>query len=353
VNKQEEVFSFFRDGAFAYFSRKGTTPVEGRWHVRNGKIILDGDETGSESYTLHGDNLKWGRDKYSRAPVSYFLDYLPQQLPGQWYTNDIGNGLRYTFRTDGTFSSHDGRYESQGKWSLQGDRIILDDYEEGAERVRIRGNRMKWGEAIYHRLEATRAGRWQFFKKGGEIIAEDKINETQRILAADRKSAESEDSYVILSSIGPYVCLGVRSEEHIPAELSYKRFIVYNAETGRQTLLSDLFPDKSILNALLADEVVMSKLPSQQSPSNLKKLVDLAKGDCELSMGLNLISSFSFHHLKEDEVAVRIGLPNTCRGQQKQMTQLGIYLPIPKELGFEFRYAYAHREFMEDRKVDF
>jgi hypothetical protein len=353
VNRQEEIFSFFQDGNFAYYSRKGTRPVEGHWHVRSGRIVLDGDFSGSEAYAIRGENLSWGRDRYTKAPDSYFLDYLPQQLPGQWYTNDIGTGVRYTFQKNGAFSSHDGRFESKGKWNLQGDRLVLDGFTEGAERLRIRGNRMQWGKAIYHRLNATKAGRWQFLKKGKEIIAEDKLNETQRILVTDQKNRERKTTYQILSSVGQFVCLGKYSEERIPAELSYKQFIAYNAETGEQVLLSDIFSQKIILNALLDDEVLLSKLPSQQKPGSLRQLVDLVKGDCEMSMGMNLITSFSFHHLKDEEVGLRIGLPNTCRGRQEEMTELGIYLPIPKEYSFEFKYANAHQELMEDRKISF
>jgi hypothetical protein len=46
----------------------------------------------------------------------------------------------------------------------------------------------------------------------------------------------------------------------------------------------------------------------------------------------DMLQNFAFHHVKGDQVAVRIGLSHGCEVARGALTQIGLYLPIPKAL---------------------
>jgi hypothetical protein len=95
-------------------------------------------------------------------------------------------------------------------------------------------------------------------------------------------------------------------------------------------LLTDLFPKTTILNALLKDRVA-EKSPAGRKPKTIKKLVRTADGGCEIGFHL-LNESFAFHHIRNNRVAVRIGLPHGCEALRGNYTELGIPLSIPSKL---------------------
>jgi hypothetical protein len=104
--------------------------------------------------------------------------------------------------------------------------------------------------------------------------------------------------------------------------------------------LTDYFSERDVLAALLADRLVKASVSSSKrpSPTRLTELLTVTAefpirvGDCEFELDERSLSSFAFHHLQKDRVAIRLALPyrhEACRGL---VAQLGLLLPLPERL---------------------
>jgi hypothetical protein len=107
-----------------------------------------------------------------------------------------------------------------------------------------------------------------------------------------------------------------------------------NLDTGKPVKLTDVFPEKDIYQALMNDPVVKKALNGAK-PRNLAEL-KTAVGRYRSEDGRftleGLGDNFSFHHVKGDKVAVRVSLPYGVEAWRGNLTQLGLYLPIPEGL---------------------
>lgn len=99
--------------------------------------------------------------------------------------------------------------------------------------------------------------------------------------------------------------------------------------------LTDWFPKADVYKALMGDRIVLKALDGQK-PRTLDALIKALDGyqsdDCAYGFSDDLLSRFAFHHLKGDQVAVRLGLSHGCEVNRGGLTQLGLYLPIPPAL---------------------
>jgi len=57
-----------------------------------------------------------------------------------------------------------------------------------------------------------------------------------------------------------------------------------------------------------------------------------------------MLRSFAFHHVKGNDVAVRIGLSHGCEVMRGNFTQLGVYLPMPKKMRSALERAASRKE---------
>jgi hypothetical protein len=107
-----------------------------------------------------------------------------------------------------------------------------------------------------------------------------------------------------------------------------------------QIALTEVFPERDVLAALLADRFVKAALAAagQATPKSVAQLVEALKdspvraGDCEFTFDERALTGFAFHHRERERVAVRLSLPHrheACRGMN---TQLGLLLPVPEDL---------------------
>jgi len=163
---------------------------------------------------------------------------------------------------------------------------------------------------------------------------------------------EVESRYQVVSAVGPLLSL----EKFFYADgggshpTLLTTFEALDVRRPRQpALLTDYFPDRDVLAAMLNDRLVkeaLATLPPAPPPRTSKQLLSrLAKAEtgCEYAFQDDFLSAFVFHHLVGDKVAVRLGLTyggEPCRGQ---LTQLGLLLPIPAALKQDFRAAQARR----------
>lgn len=103
--------------------------------------------------------------------------------------------------------------------------------------------------------------------------------------------------------------------------------------------LTDLFSEGSVFAALRKDSVVREALErTDDAPTTLGALVRALSSSPPVlddkrcyAFPDDLLARFAFHHLEQNMVAVRIGIPGAapCR---ENLTMLGILLPVPSSL---------------------
>jgi hypothetical protein len=175
-------------------------------------------------------------------------------------------------------------------------------------------------------------GAWQVYKSNGNIMAENSRTGKVRTVFSETDKPQESSRYDTASLVGPL--LSVKASLYWeggahPGQLT--RLETVNLDTGKSpVLLTDLFSETKILDALLKDRVVEKSLAGRK-PKTIKELARMADGGCEIAFHL-LNESFSFHHIQGDRVAVRIGLPHGCEVMRGNFTELGITLPIPPKL---------------------
>jgi hypothetical protein len=179
---------------------------------------------------------------------------------------------------------------------------------------------------------SSNAGHWQVHKTKGKIIAANPLTGKVQTVFSETDKPQESSRYDLASLVGPL--LSVKANLYWeggahPGQLT--RLETVNLETGKSpVLLTNLFPETMLLNALLKDRVVRKAL-GLQKPKTIAELIRMADGGCEIGFHL-LNESFAFHHIQEDRVAVRIGLSHGCEVLRGNYTELGITLPIPPEL---------------------
>ena len=138
-------------------------------------------------------------------------------------------------------------------------------------------------------------------------------------------------NYHMLSVVGPYISFKHDYYYEGGAHPAYGiEFNTYNIETESEVSLLDIFKEDDILNALLNDKFIQQFL-SKKDPKNLDELFNnLFISD--YSIGKHILNQFSFHHIKEDKIAIRIGITHSNEMARGTFAQVGIYLPIPKDL---------------------
>ncbi len=191
---------------------------------------------------------------------------------------------------------------------------------------------------------------WRFAKKDGKVIATNSDSRRQRTVCTDEVSEDGINSttHEIVSFVGPLVTVVTEYYYEGGAHPSYGRYFqVFNAETGNQIRLTEIFPPAQLLVALKSDGVIRRAISTAKDPQSIRELIDAADGGCEMYIGDNLTQSFAFHHLKGNQVAVRIGLTHGCEAMRGKFTQLGLYLDVPKPWMALFRHAASQKSFMQ------
>ncbi len=161
----------------------------------------------------------------------------------------------------------------------------------------------------------------------------------------------SERNIQGLSWVGPFLsfesgrywnCLGTA---HPGAVTNYETL---NVETRKPVSLTDIFEDQVLLKALLNDGVIKRHVPANMRFASSTHLMNYLNtqgtGQCEYYFSKDNLSRFAFHHIKNNQVAVRMGLSHGCEAARGNLTQLGFYLPIPPGLKSAFRQASARKE---------
>jgi len=180
-----------------------------------------------------------------------------------------------------------------------------------------------------------------------------------------------QEDYRVLSLVGPFLSLkyhvysvgeknGIGVGAH-PAEetryvsidlrrpelLSKRLFALYEGAHSNQKnmlKLTDIFSEKEVLAALLADKIISEPLlrANIRVKSTKQLIQELFHGPLPEPLcgeyDDSLLNAFVFHHLEGGKVAVRISVSGAgpCRNN---LTELGILLPIPALWRSDFNLA--------------
>ena len=132
---------------------------------------------------------------------------------------------------------------------------------------------------------------------------------------------------------------------------------------GERVTLTSLFPEASILKALLTDPLVKRALtdrgpPTPRTLSDFARLVKdstpleleptagtkQAPRECSFLFPDDFLSQFAFHHLEDGMVAVRLSLEPSSGACRTAHTELGLLLPIPQSLKSELAQGAVLRQ---------
>ena len=157
-----------------------------------------------------------------------------------------------------------------------------------------------------------------------------------KVIYSEEQWDNTESSFAgkILSVVGPYLSYKINSQGYSegaahPWHSVY--FKTINFVHGKTTQLTDIFNEDDVFQALLSDGVIKKALGNKR-PANLNELLQQVDGGCDFSLTKSNLSSFVFHHIKNDRVAIRLGLGHGCEVMRGKFTQLGFYLNIPPHL---------------------
>jgi len=165
---------------------------------------------------------------------------------------------------------------------------------------------------------------------------------------------EYNRNFILLSVVGTIASLQDSEDfycQGTPHPTIETRFMSIDlAKAGRKAKLTDLFAEADILKALLADSVIKSALKQAkppQSPTTLKalhdtlELIQMPIKECSYYLPADFLNQFAFHHVKDNQIAVRVKLQPLAPACQTKDRQLGFYLPIPAKLQSTIEKAQA------------
>jgi hypothetical protein len=177
------------------------------------------------------------------------------------------------------------------------------------------------------KAEVIKAGDWTITATQTEGWAvngrtRERVELYKQMEEAERKKCEDYSfSARILSVVGSFVSYylsegGYCGGAH-PFEV--RTFMTIDLARGGHTVaLSELF-DRHELEDALNKDPWLSKARAEQD-------------GCTYSESDLTGHHFAFHHLKDDKVAVRLGLPHGCEVMRGSFTELGLYLTPPEWL---------------------
>ena len=153
----------------------------------------------------------------------------------------------------------------------------------------------------------------------------------------------------MLSIVGPYVCFQEDYYAEGGAHPSYGTvYHTYNMKTDTSIRMQDLFSEQDILNALQKNELIQDYLIEQKPASSLESLFDNLDGECDFYFTMGILENFAFHHLKDNQVEVRIGVSYGCEVMRGNFEQIALSLPIPKSIKKALKRAEKKGTLMRD-----
>jgi len=167
------------------------------------------------------------------------------------------------------------------------------------------------------------------------------------------KQGESKE-WKVVGVVGPWVTVEHTWYYEGGAHPSYGQIWVARDITrpgAPRVDLTDLWPEKVVLDALLADKVVQqARKGATGRPETVQALLQSLDGGCDMDLGPRLQSAWVIHSVRGDKVAVRLGASHGCEVARGNFTQLGVWLPIPDGMKTVVQQADQRGTLYEDLK---
>jgi hypothetical protein len=102
--------------------------------------------------------------------------------------------------------------------------------------------------------------------------------------------------------------------------------------------LADIFPEREILRALMADTLLQRYRLPDLRPRDLADFINNLGGGCEVELA-HLLTSWSVYDCTSDSTIIEFGLTHGCEVMRGNFTTIRIILPIPPEQKEAFEQA--------------
>ncbi len=153
--------------------------------------------------------------------------------------------------------------------------------------------------------------------------------------ACPQGAAPSTVRGAVLALVGPYTSVYTETRDDCGAHPSVERTFSTTSlrrPDGAPLSLLDLFLERDVLNALLADPQVRRAVADAPRPASVRAL-----GQAYGSFGCTVLDegalqNFAFYDLQGARVAVRLSLPEAAYSCRPGFTQLALSLPVPAAL---------------------
>lgn len=164
------------------------------------------------------------------------------------------------------------------------------------------------------------------------------------------EECESSKSVQLLSLVGPYAAYKFSSGGYCQGTAhpwAYVGLHAVDIRDGKKISLITLFSEEILFRALMQDSYIRKALKGAK-PTSLKALWKMVDGGCRASIDDSALTSFAFHHIKGDQIAIRIGFSHGCEAARGAHTQIAFYLPIPEKLAGALKTANKNKLLMKD-----
>lgn len=189
------------------------------------------------------------------------------------------------------------------------------------------------------------------------------VKEVEKMIAngSDPEYWEGETKYMqqefnnMLSIVGPYVSYQSDYYYEGGAHPSYGTgYRTYHMQTDTSIQLQEIFDEKDIVAALQKDKFIQKYLTAEKyyDDNTLKSLFDHLDGECAYYFSMDNLSHFAFHHIKGNQVAVRIGISYGCEAMRGNFAQVGIYLPMNRKFKKMINKAIKNQVLMKDLSLE-
>lgn len=214
---------------------------------------------------------------------------------------------------------------------------------------------------LYADLSVKEVG-WNTYKRvDGKYFINDVLvhqipkNITPDVNALDEDKCWSENygfalaffsNMVTLRTNGSEMCNGMAHPNHWASVNTYQ---VNNGKV-KEVTLSDLFSREDILEQLYKDSYLTEKYPVD-TKKHIKRDFEKINHVCE-AVDTSTLKSFTIHHIKGDQVAIRLFLKACGNGAVKMSKQIGFYLPAYGPLFEAINLSSENKLLMKDLSPD-
>lgn len=184
---------------------------------------------------------------------------------------------------------------------------------------------------------APDARSWGFARTGDSLVARNSQGDIVGLAGDEDSKDDPEEGCESNSSASPRSLVGgiaswfVSAGGYCPGTAhpwAISSFHTLDLRTGQPASLRDIFSDAQLVKAFRSEGVVRKLLESPLD--SLNQIEELYDTNCVMGFSSAMWTTFAFHHVKGDSVAVRVGLSHGCEAARGSFTQLGIMLPIPE-----------------------